>query len=326
MASGGTSRAAWGRCGGPIALAMTLAACNGKIVFHVDHDAGSGGSIGSGGNTGTGGMLVGSGGSTGTGGMLVGSGGTTGTGGTIGSGGTVGTAGWQQVGRQRRRRNRRKHGNRRFRNGRQRWSRGSGGGGTGGTKVQGERGQAARGAAILPPTGAGSRLCIAMSCPRLVSRARPTLIAPVRSLGTNCSPTLHQCIECIGRWGLRATGRACAGTAAVRPIPCADDTNCPGAMPKCENDFQFCIACEVGEGIVCAAPTPTCDLTVGSTTVGLCVTCSATSTAACTGTTSHCNTASGRCVQCLTSADCTASAGTVCNPLNNTCVTRAAMP
>jgi hypothetical protein len=95
-----------------------------------------------------------------------------------------------------------------------------------------------------------------------------------------------------------------------------NDPACVGITPYCEKDFKFCITCESGEGS-CAAGT-FCDVATGSTTVGLCVGCS-TGGSLCP-TTQRCDYITGRCVACVKSADCSATTGTVCNPVTNTCV------
>ena len=275
MNRGRTRCAAWVRCGGPLALAVTLAACNGRILLtegKVTADAapdivgsGSGGNIGTGGNivTGSGGIVgtggPGSGGSPGTGG-IVGSGGATGTGGAVGSGGSAGTGGT------------------------------AGRGGSVGTG--GSAGRGGAGGTATVTGGAGSCTLATDLCglPTLhcdvASKTCVACVTDAHCTGSgqptwkHCNTTLHQCVECAAATSAAdcATGRTCQNGRCVTTCVGTSDTDpaCVGVTPYCEKDFKFCITCETGEG-ACTAPA-FCDVATASTTLGLCVACSSSAT------------------------------------------------
>jgi len=129
----------------------------------------------------------------------------------------------------------------------------------------------------------------------------PSTSAPMSALGasTVCDPTLHRCVECHTDADCGA-GHLCREDRCV--VTCqkeGPDPLCKGATSHCEGDLGFCIECE-DDNRACAAISAVG--TICDRKIGRCVAC--LSDANCGGTNPRCDTTEGRCVVCLTSDDC----------------------
>ena len=130
-----------------------------------------------------------------------------------------------------------------------------------------------------------------------------------------CDTAAHRCIEC-GADDDCGQGRVCRAHHCVT-LCNAEGTSasCPSSAPYCESDDDsgFCVQCGDDLPQACngaAVAGPICGR------LGMCIACQ--SDTDCHAPTAHCETFSGRCVECVANKDC--SGGTVCDPAANRCV------
>jgi hypothetical protein len=130
----------------------------------------------------------------------------------------------------------------------------------------------------------------------------------------HCDPTLHRCVECGGDSDC-GTAEACHGHRCVKLCQGeGNDWMCDALAPHCEADLGFCIACEENNNSCALASSsgPICNRWVGR-----CVSC--LSDANCGGTNPRCDNITGRCVECLGAGDC-GSAMPICDPTTQGCI------
>jgi hypothetical protein len=126
---------------------------------------------------------------------------------------------------------------------------------------------------------------------------------------TRCDSALHTCVQC-GVDG-DCTPDVCESVTHQCVAPCLDGGGCPASAPTCSMPRALCVRCSGDADCVAASSGHMCD-----TASGQCVQC--TSSAQCPSTTPLCNRSTDRCVQCLTSTDCGFEG--LCDPTAHTCI------
>ena len=112
-----------------------------------------------------------------------------------------------------------------------------------------------------------------------------------------CDPATKRCVPCRGSLGCSAP-YVCSPSAPVCVLPCVDGNGCPGFIEGCKS--SVCSACNEPDD---CAPGTFCDRPHGR-----CVAC--LSSADCGAKAPVCNQGTGRCEACVTNLDC--AGGAVC--------------
>ena len=108
-----------------------------------------------------------------------------------------------------------------------------------------------------------------------------------------CDSITKRCVPCRGAIGCSSPS-VCSPSAAVCVLPCVDGNNCPGFIEGCRSNV--CAACSDADN---CAPGMVCDVPHGR-----CVAC--LSDAECGGRTPKCHQAIGLCEACIRHVDCAA--------------------
>lgn len=159
----------------------------------------------------------------------------------------------------------------------------------------------------------GTRSCVACTADAHCA-AGTTSSAPTGR--TTCDLALHRCVECVSDDNC-LSGQLCRENRCVTTCHAeGSDPACTGVAAHCEaqGGMGICIECE-DDNRTCAAISTAG--TICNHKLGRCVSC--LSNANCGGTNPRCDTVEGRCVVCLSSADC-GSDLPVCDPVTLECV------
>lgn len=143
------------------------------------------------------------------------------------------------------------------------------------------------------PCGSGRPCAAPLQCDASGACVECTSDAHCGGATPACDPVLRRCVPCRGTVGCSAP-YVCSPSAPFCVLPCADGSSgsCPGFIESCR--AGVCASCNEAED--CAAGM-LCDLPHGR-----CVAC--LSDADCGGPTPRCHQGTGVCEACVSGADC----------------------
>ena len=155
-----------------------------------------------------------------------------------------------------------------------------------------------------------------------------------------CDTTSNKCVQCVahaqcsGTTPICSSSKTCTGCTATSPcaaladpnravcvnsgacVQCTSNTQCSGSTPVCNTTTNTCVQCTTNAN--CSGATPICDSAnkcQACKTGSECQALADPNRAVCATS----GTASGACVQCAASSDCTAATHPICSSAN-TCV------